>query len=122
MLLREGYLVGTPPSGMSVDYEVEADLFEACHRWLANHPGAPTRRTPRCIDGSNRGAIAGGLASVRDDLPDTPAARAIVEAIEIGLSDGWAAATAAERRLLIELRRTDVARERIAAFFARTSA
>jgi enoyl-CoA hydratase/carnithine racemase len=109
-----------PPEGL-FDRVVahEDDLYEAAVRWLETHPGAGDRRTPRCIDETNRSAVQAGLAAARDNLPDTAAARAVVEAVEVGLAEGWASGTAAERRLLVSLRHTDAARKKLQAFFAR---
>lgn len=99
----------------------EDDLYEAAVRWIETHPMAGERRTPRCIDDINRSAVQAGLAAVRDNLPDTAAARAVVEAVEVGIAEGWAAGSAAEQRLLVSLRHTDAARKKLDAFFARNA-
>jgi enoyl-CoA hydratase/carnithine racemase len=108
------------PAGL-IDIEVdnEDDLHEAAVRWIEANAPKTGGRPPKCIDASNRDAVAAGLASVRDRLPDTPAAHAVVEAVEIGIAEGWAAALAAERRLLVSLRHTDAARRGIGAFLAK---
>jgi enoyl-CoA hydratase/carnithine racemase len=108
------------PEGL-IDREVdnEGDLHEAAVRWIeANTPKAGGQ-PPKCIDESNRDAVAAGLAAARQRLPDTPAAHAVVEAVEIGIAEGWAAALAAERRLLVSLRHTEPARQGIGAFLAK---
>jgi 3-hydroxyacyl-CoA dehydrogenase/enoyl-CoA hydratase/3-hydroxybutyryl-CoA epimerase/enoyl-CoA isomerase len=97
----------------------EVDLHEAAVHWIESNPARTAGGRPRCIDESNRGAVVAGLQSVRDRLPDTPAAHAVVEAIEIGIAEGWAAALAAERRLLVSLRHTEAARNGIGAFLAK---
>jgi len=96
------------------------DLRAAAVRFIREHPRAGTPTIPQSIDASNREAIADALRSVRTAVSETPAGHAVVEAIEIGIADGWAAAIAAERRLLVGLRHTPTARERLEAFFARS--
>ncbi len=98
----------------------EVDLYETAVSWIEHHAGPHAQTTPRCIDASNRGAVADALAEVRGELPDTAAAHAVVEAVEIGVSEGWIAATAAERRLLVSLRHTETARTRLEAFLAKS--
>jgi 3-hydroxyacyl-CoA dehydrogenase/enoyl-CoA hydratase/3-hydroxybutyryl-CoA epimerase/enoyl-CoA isomerase len=108
------------PAGLTdrvVDNEV--DLHEAAVHWIESNPSTTGGSRPKCIDESNRNAVAAGLLSVRDGLPDTPAAHAVVESVEIGIAEGWAAALAAERRLLVSLRHTDAARSGIGAFLAK---
>jgi len=85
---------------------------------LQHDPEECMRQTPICIDSSNRERIRAGLESVRGDLPDTPAARAVVECIETGLEFGWEQAIAKERELLVGLRHTEIARKKLEAFFA----
>ena len=97
----------------------EVDLHEAAVRWIEANAAVTGEGRPKCIDESNRDAVAAALRSVRDQLPDTPAAHAVVEAIEIGIAEGWAAALAAERRLLVSLRHTEAARSGVGAFLAK---
>jgi len=101
--------------------ENEADLHEAATVWIEDCEKPGPRRAPMCIDQSNRDRVRKALESVRDKLPDTPAANAVVEAVEIGIEEGWAAGAAAERRLLVSLRRTPAARAKLDAFFARSA-
>ena len=58
---------------------------------------------------------------MRDSLPDTPSTHAVVEAVEVGLSDGFADALATERRLVISLHHTDAARRKIEDFLAQNA-
>jgi len=99
----------------------DADLHAAAVRFIKNNPRSGAGTIPRSIDAGNRGAIAEALRSVRTAVSETAAGHAVVEAIEIGIADGWSDAIAAERRLLVGLRHTAVARERLEAFFARSS-
>jgi enoyl-CoA hydratase/carnithine racemase len=98
-----------------------AELHDAAVRWLGGQPANPTRRTPRCIDETNRAAVGEGLSAIRESLHDKPAVHAVIEAVEVGLTDGFTAALAAERRLLVSLRHTDIARNKLQAFFARNA-
>jgi enoyl-CoA hydratase/carnithine racemase len=95
------------------------DLHAAAVRFIRSSPRAGASTVPECIGPENRDEVAAGLSAVRSMLPDTAAARAVVEAVEIGLSEGWPAAISAERRLLVGLRHTPDARSRLAAFFSR---
>jgi len=107
-----------PPGLIDRVIDNEDDLHEAALHWLAaqqEHP-APT---PMCIDVENRAAVSAALHAVQTMLPRTPAAHAVVEAIRVGIQDGYAAGLAAERRLLVSLRHTEAARDRIATFLAR---
>jgi enoyl-CoA hydratase/carnithine racemase len=97
----------------------EADLYEAAVRWIGNCELDTARARPRAIDDLNRDDVREALEEVRSQVPRTPAANAVLEAIEIGIEDGFIAGLAAERRLLVSLRHTPIAREKIAGFFAR---
>ncbi len=114
--------IGEHPAGL-IDCVIDnaVDLYEAAVHWVEAHPDTRSSHTPKCIDDSNRQAVSASLAKVRGGLPDTPASHAVVEAIEIGIAEGWAAAIAAERRLLVSLRHTDVARAQLEAFFIKTA-
>ena len=61
-----------------------------------------------------------GLERVREQLPDTESARAVVECVEAGLDGGWQAALACERANLIRLRSTDEGKAAIESFFAKS--
>ncbi len=111
------------PDGLVELMVPRRDLSACAVNWIRDHREAHadrrSRNTPETISAGNQRVIAAALESVRADLPDTDAARAVVECIEIGLTDGWAAAIAAERRLLTGLRHTPAARERLEAFLAK---
>src|SRR5213075_1343963 len=88
-------------------------------RGATERDGAPQRwigRRPRSQ------AVADALDSVREEIGRTQSGAAVVQAVEAGLEKGWEAALAVERRELIRLRNTPVAREAIAAFFAKAAA
>lgn len=120
--LGEARTLETFPAGLFTKVvENETDLYEAAVRWIDNNPKSRPNETPKCIDETNREGVAAGLRAIRESLPDTPAAHAVIEAVEIGVSEGWAAGLAAERRLLVSLRHTEAAKEKLATFFARNA-
>jgi len=98
-----------------------SDLQEAAVRWIGDNPKDQPRKRPVCIEDGNRAEIEQALGAVRDKLPETPAAHAVVEAVEIGLADGWIDGVAAERRLLVGLRNTEPAKAKLEQFFSRKS-
>lgn len=97
-------------------------LMEASRR-LARRPKAMPRAEPVSIaEDSRRKEAADVVKEIRDDLPGTQAALAVLHAIDRGLEDGWEAALEAERSALIRLRNTEEGRSAIEQFFARSGA
>lgn len=87
---------------------------------LANSGGGSSRKEPVHIGNCGREQeIRDGLDRVREHLPETASARAVVECVEVGLSDGWEAALACERAHLIRLRSTEEGKAAIESFFAK---
>ena len=76
-------------------------------RWIGRHPRAQAGRD--------------ALENVREQVQATDPGRAVLEAVEAGLDEGWQAALAVERRHLIRLRNTPAAKEAITAFFAKAA-
>jgi enoyl-CoA hydratase/carnithine racemase len=101
-----------------------AALLETARGWVIEQgskgrlerDGAPSRWIGRPNFASKTLAA---LESVRDGLPGTEAAAAVVLAVDDGLSKGWAAALATEQRELVRLRSTTAGKASIAAFFAK---
>ncbi len=60
------------------------------------------------------------LDSVRAELPNTASSHALIEAADAGLTKGWQAALAVERRRLIQLRNSNEGKAAIQAFFAKS--
>ncbi len=111
------------PDGL-IDQMVPArDLMTAAFGWIRDHTGAEEDRlahaSPRSINETNRAAITAGLESAAPALDESESSAAVLEAVAVGLADGWTAAVAAERRLLTELRHTETARSRLDAFLAK---
>lgn len=99
-------------------------VIDAAKRWLTtqritrgDRDGAPRMWIGRPAIAAK---VLSSLDSIRGRLADTEAARAVAEAVEVGLSRGWQAAIACEREHLVRLRHTPRAKEAIAAFFARS--
>jgi enoyl-CoA hydratase/carnithine racemase len=99
------------------------DTAKACLKARAargpvQRDGAPSRwigRHPRAQAGKD------ALESVRDEVSATESGRAVLEAVEAGLTKGWQAALSVEHRQLIRLRNTPAAKEAIATFFAKAA-
>jgi enoyl-CoA hydratase/carnithine racemase len=114
------WTIDQAPDGLFDAYvDNVADLHEAAVRWIRNHPSAGRKRRPRSIDDCDPELVERALDQTRPLLPETPSAHAVVEAMEVGLREGWRGAVAAERRLLVSLRHTPAAREHLDKFFAK---
>ncbi|MCH2160326.1 MAG: enoyl-CoA hydratase-related protein [Phycisphaerales bacterium] len=117
------FKVGDVPDGLVDTWVPPGELMAAATAWIRSHPEAAADRmavkAPRAIDRHNNASIATALGEVKTSLPDTDSARAVIEAVEAGLDQDWKTALAAEQRLLVELRNTPTAREKLEAFFAR---
>lgn len=99
-------------------------VVEAAKKWLisqritrADRDGAPRRWIGRPAIAPR---VMQALDTVRQSLPDSDAARAVADAVDVGLTQGWEAAIAREREHLVRLRHTPRAKEAIAAFFAKS--
>ena len=111
------------PDGLVELMVPRRDLIDAACEWIRDHSGAHadriSRGAPASIASDNATSIEDGLEAARASLPDTEAARAVVECVEIGIRDDWSRAIEAERRLLTGLRHTPAAREKLESFLAR---
>lgn len=124
---------------MNVDQAVAAGLFDvvapsaselisAAASWIASsrkERRAPRDGMPRCWIGracrkGSPAEVVRALDRVRPELPDTESARAVVEAVDTGLTRGWHAALRVERERLVYLRNTPAGKAAIEAFFARS--
>jgi enoyl-CoA hydratase/carnithine racemase len=99
------------------------DLLTTAKQWLVDNRSKFGRRTApstpsRWIgDTHSRPKVAAALDAMRDALPKTDSAAAVVAAIRAGLSSGWSAALEVERRELTRLRNTPAGQAAIQAFF-----
>jgi enoyl-CoA hydratase/carnithine racemase len=110
---------------------IPAVLVDTAKRWLVDVGSKLDKRTPisdpwkkpRATGpgGAARAASAvKALDALRQDLPKTEAAAAVVDALDAGLTRGYAAALDTERRHLVRLRHTPAAKDALAAFFAKS--
>ena len=94
-------------------------LSEAARTWLREHPRHRRWDTPRCIDDMSQDVLEVAVDALVNELPDNEAAQAVLECVRAGMKDGFMTAIECERRLLVSIRHTPEARERLEAFFAR---
>ena len=119
---------------LTIDEAITASLFDriapsidqlipTAMAWLAeqrqggrDRDGAPKRwiGRPDCA-----AAALAALEAVTSDCSKTDQGAAVCRAVEAGLSQGWGAAIAVERRELVRLRHTPAAMQALAAFFAK---
>jgi enoyl-CoA hydratase/carnithine racemase len=124
--------VGRP---MKSDQAAEAGLFDAmadgpdalidCARAYLKEAASSAavqariaRRRPHCIsDVGDTESMQAAHARAESALPDTQAARAVLDAFATGLREGFEAGVGLERASLIRLRHTPEAKEKLEAFF-----
>ena len=88
--------------------------------WIHANPKVQTRRSPLSVaDEQFHQATTTALEHLEKQLPNTAAARAVVNAIHVGLQHGFQAGVLCEQKHLIELRHTPEARARLDAFLKR---
>ncbi len=102
-----------------------AELLPRCRRWIVDARRSIGRRdgTPSRWVGRTKTSVGvlEALDGVKVDLPDTGSARAVVKAVEAGLTRGWQAALQVERDELVRLRHTPEAKQALETFFAKSS-
>ena len=120
------FLLGKPwksdalPSDLFDMVVNDATLLEKAARvWLREHPRNRTWDVPRCLDDMSGDVLTVALDQLEGELPDTESVRAVLECVRSGMADGFATGTESERRLLVTLRHSEPAREKLEAFFAR---
>lgn len=98
-----------------------ANLIDTAKHWLVGQ-GKPNRTgTPsRCVQTMNTDTVQAALEKARGELDDSMHAKAVLDAVHVGLDAGWGDALAAERGHLVALRNTAPAREAIESFFAKS--
>lgn len=86
--------------------------------WIRGQGPAPTRDgAPLKWIGRNPEPAREGLEAVESELGDTGPAKAVADAVGVGLEKGWQAALQSERDHLVRLRHEDAGRAAIEAFF-----
>ena len=105
--------------------ESPATLLETALKWVAvrakqgkvERDGAPLRWIGRPQVAAK---VIAALDVVRPELPATESASAVAQAVDAGLSRGWASAVEVERLELVRLRHTGPAKAALAAFIAKS--
>ncbi|MCA9279115.1 MAG: enoyl-CoA hydratase/isomerase family protein [Phycisphaeraceae bacterium] len=100
-------------------------LLMTAKQWIIDNPKAPARDgTPsRWIGRSQyRAKTLTALDAVRASLPDTGSAKAVADAVDVGIAQGWEAALKCEQDHLVRLRSSPEGKAAIEAFFARSKA
>ncbi|MCC5822488.1 MAG: enoyl-CoA hydratase/isomerase family protein [Phycisphaerales bacterium] len=98
-------------------------LIPRAIQWIGEQRGHTDRGTPMHWIGADQhfAASEAGLDKARAELAPTPEGDAVLDAVAVGLREGWRAAIQKERNELVRLRHTEPAREAIESFFARSS-
>lgn len=120
---------------LTYDEAIAAQLFDAvaqtpesliptCKQWVTAQraKGTPHRGgTPSRWIGSpdSKARVAAAIPALRETLPATDPARAVLAAVSAGLESGWHAALDIERKELVRLRSTPAGKAAIEAFFAK---
>ena len=94
------------------------DLDAAARDWLGLHQRHRRWNLPRSIEDMSTDVLIVALDQIAKDLPDTDSARAVVDCVKSGTNHGFMTALETEQRMLVSLRHTPTARERLDAFFA----
>jgi enoyl-CoA hydratase/carnithine racemase len=118
---------GTPfdatdiPTGLFAKHiSVGESVVEVAAAWIHANQKIQKLRSPLSIaDPQFHQATFAALEQLETGLPNTKAARAVVDAIKTGLKHGFQAGVLCEQKHLIELRHTPEARARLDAFLKR---
>lgn len=99
------------------------ELIAAAIKWIGEQRGHTDRGEPMHWIGADRHFAESerGLDAARHELDETPEGDAVLDAVAVGLREGWRAACQKERDELVRLRRTEPAREAIESFFTRSA-
>ena len=97
------------------------ELIDACISWIRTQDTLLRNGSPfRVISTMDREALTEACNEAESELGSSEHERAVVDAIRVGLNDGWNAGLKAERDHLVRLRHTEPAQESISAFFAKS--
>ncbi len=96
-------------------------LIETAKSWLSiqskpNRTGTPSR----CIQTTNTDTIKKALIAASGAIESSLHTDAVLDAIRVGINQGWQAALQSERSHLVQLRNTEPAQKAIEAFFSKT--
>lgn len=109
-----------PPAGLLQEVAASAEQARtAATTWLlAQKHGVPRTAPPNACDALHRDRTAAAIPFIRPQA-STAAAIAVIDAVQVGLKEGFDAAVAREQQHLVDLRHTPEARARLAAFLKR---
>lgn len=94
------------------------DLISTAIEWIEQQASDSRTGNPaKCIQTTSTDEVDDALRDARDELPDEPHVRSVLDAVRTGIDKGWAAALQCERDHLVSLRHTDPAQQAITAFF-----
>ena len=96
-------------------------LEEAAKCWLGEHPRERRWDVPRCLDDMSADVLTVAMGELTDELPESASTQAVLECVSSGMQHGFKTALETERRLLVSIRHTPEAREKLESFFARQS-
>ncbi len=105
-------------------FDSREELLAAARRRAAEpKPDRGRPEEPHCISQPEKiEVVQAAWKKIERSLPDTASARGVASCVRAGLERGWQAALDEERRMLIELRRTEEAQTRIGAFLNKSTA
>ena len=127
---EKSWKVGLPECGLGIcpgwggplmlAARMDISNIEIAAAWIHANPKVQTLRSPLSIaDPQFHQATFAALAQLETQLPNTAAARAVIDAIKAGLQHGFQAGVLCEQKHLIDLRHTPEARARLDAFLKR---
>ena len=112
------FMISDIPSGLINEFvETPDDLQTAAEKWVTSNER--TGEHPCSINPSHSDKYSTALETAKEEIEHTEAADSVFRAIEIGISEGWAAAVALEQCELVRLRHTSVAREKLDTFLSK---
>ena len=109
------------PTGLfAKNVSVGESSVDVAAAWIHANPKMKSLHAPLSIaDPQFHQSTFAALEQLQTVLPNTAAARAVVDAIKTGLQHGFQAGVLSEQKHLIELRHTPEARTRLDAFLKR---
>ncbi len=99
----------------------QESLLQTARAWVGEQPHPQRDGAPLRWIGRSPEPVREALATLAEELERSEPGRAVREAIEAGLQDGWNHALEVEQSHLVRLRASDEGRAAIEAFFARSA-
>ncbi len=107
------------PAGLvEATVETPGELEDAASAWVSGHLDSTRDDAhPRCLEEKHPGVIQGAVDRLRSEGGSSQESIAVLDAVETGLQNDWAAAVAREQQHLVNLRNSESTRARLEAFF-----